>query len=294
MVRFKVIRGSHLLLALSALILAAVVVFILVQSGSSGKEPAYEFNRQTAGIQALSNDEAKALTAFASNPSIDASLHIEVVADKQGNPPLAGAPCILIYHTHTHEAYAQNLSDPYEAVEAWRTRDMQHSVVRVGAALAEELSELGYFVMHDTTDHELDDIDQAYVRSLKTLESYSMEFDLVIDLHRDGYVEGLLPRLNDGSNSYAQIMLLVGDGGEYTGVDAPDYEKNLAFAQALTAQMNKLKNGIARNVTVKQGRYNQHIGKTAALIEVGHNENTLQEALASVPVLAKSLDFILR
>lgn len=283
MVRFKVIRGSHLMLALSALILAAVVVFILLQS-ISGEPEALQHSKV----------EAKAVSAFASTPSSPASLQIEIVSDKRNEPPLAGAPCILIYHTHTHEAYEQAGSDTYEALEAWRTEDARHSVVRVGAALADELSKLGCFVMHDTTDHEQGSLDLAYVRALETLESYSMDFDLVIDLHRDAYVDGLTMRVEDSETPCAQIMLLVGDGGDYQGEDAPDYEKNLDFARQLTVELNKTKNGIARNVTVKNGRYNQHIGKTAALIEIGHNKNTLAEALASVPYLAKSIDRILK
>lgn len=283
MVRFKVVRGSHLLLALSAIILAAVVIFILMQASSI----------ETTTVQ-NSVAEAKAISAFASNYALPASLRIEVVADKQTEPPLADAPRILIYHTHTHEAYEQVAEAPYEALEAWRTDDVQASIVRVGAALADELSMLGNFVMHDTTDHEQDSIEQSYVRALDTLESYSVEFDLIIDLHRDAYSPGLNPCLKQDGKNYAQIMLLVGNGGDYSGSDAPDYEKNLAFAQQLTSELNRNKNGIARNVTIKKGRYNQHIGKTSALIEIGHNQNTLEEALNSIPVLAKSIDNVLK
>lgn len=283
MVRFRVVRGSHLLLALSAVILAAVVVFILVQS-TAGESGSIEMLRV----------EAKAVSAFASNPSTETSLQIEVLADERDAPPLSGAPCILIYHTHTHEAYEQTAGRPYEALEAWRTDDEQHSVVRVGAALADELSRLGNFVMHDTTDHEQENIDLAYVRSLETLESYSLNFDLVIDLHRDAYAEGMQINMQDGTSTCAQIMLLIGNGANYANEEAPDYEGNLAFAHRLTSELNRNKNGIARNVTVKNGRYNQHIGDTSVLIEVGHNKNTLEEALNSVPILAKSIDSVLK
>ena len=283
MVRFKVIRGSHLLLVLSALVLAGVIAFIVLQ----GLSP-------DASVQQLSKVEAKALAAFASNPSLETPLQIEIVADKPNLAPLADTPKILIYHTHTHEAYEQSDGDRYDAIEAWRTEDEQHSVVRIGAILRDELAKRGYFVMHDTTDHEQDDINLAYVRSLETLESYSVNFDLVIDLHRDAYSEGLQTSFTDENETYAQIMLLVGDGGDYQGEEAPNYKKNLDFAQCLTSELNKGMNGIARNVTVKRGRYNQHIGNISALIEVGHNKNTLQEAINSIPYLAEGIDSILQ
>ena len=45
---------------------------------------------------------------------------------------------------------------------------------------------------------------------------------------------------------------------------------------------------------VKNGRYNQHLFTPSVLIEVGHNLNTLDEALASMPVLAEALADLLK
>lgn len=42
---------------------------------------------------------------------------------------------VLIYHTHTYEAYEQTQDDPYEETEKWRTADSAHNVVRVGEEL---------------------------------------------------------------------------------------------------------------------------------------------------------------
>ena len=44
-----------------------------------------------------------------------------------------------------------------------------------------------------------------------------------------------------------------------------------------------------RPVLVKAGRYNQHVGTPAILVEVGHNRNTLKEALSSMPILARAI-----
>ena len=119
----------------------------------------------------VSRDGAKADMAFAPSGS---SSHIE----RQAAPieirimPLmthtAEKPSILIYHTHTHEAYEQVSDDPYEALEAWRTTDADHSVVRVGDELARLLEDFGFEVTHDATDHEGSDLSTAYTRSLLT------------------------------------------------------------------------------------------------------------------------------
>lgn len=288
MVRFKVVKGSHILLVVSVILLVAVLAFIAIQSKSTalfGSIPAKHIETSAT------NEKAKALSAFAFSPV--SGLKIQIIREDDEIPE-ARSPSILIYHTHTHEAYLQNQENPYTAVEAWRTSDENHNVVRLGSALAENLASLGFDVIHDKTDHEQADIDAAYLRSLETLESYDKEFDLVIDLHRDAYFDNALPFLKHNGKRYAQLMMLVGRGDKYDDAEKPPYDANLQFAQKITNTLNEQISGICRNVTVKTGRYNQHIGKHSILVEVGHNRNSLEEALNSIPYLAKAIQFVLR
>ena len=69
MVRFKVVKGSHLLLAIAALILAAVLVFILVQELSD--DPGASIGAGTANAATMlgAEEEAKAQSVFASAAS---------------------------------------------------------------------------------------------------------------------------------------------------------------------------------------------------------------------------------
>ena len=285
LVRFRVVKASHLLLVVSILILAGVIAFIALQNPSAPVDPALKNaigrTQQYAGTE----------VAMTSIPASAASgLQITVIPDEIQAEPTAPKPRVLIYHTHTHEAYAQVEHDPYEAIETWRTYDAAHSVVQVGVVLAAELEKRGIDVIHDATDHELDDINHAYVRSLETISAYPDDFDLYIDLHRDAYSEGLKRCVKDESGKeYAQMMMLVGRGDAYSGTDKPDYEGNLLFAQTLTRKMNERLSDLCRNVTVKKGRYNQHISSPMILLEAGHNLNTLEQALASMPMVADSI-----
>lgn len=200
---------------------------------------------------------------------------------------------VLIYHTHTHEAYQQDEDDPYVELEQWRTDDGRHSVVRVGAELAELLAGYGYEVVHDKTDHEPPYLGTAYVRSLETLMKYEGQpFDCYIDLHRDEYIEGSLNTLKLSANAQcAHLMMLIGNGVGFD--EKPFYTENLSFARQLTLALNYETPGICKEVLVKDGRYNQHVGKNAVVVEVGNNMNTLKEALAAMPTLAKALDEVL-
>jgi len=276
MVRFKVIKGSHLLLGFAIAALLGVILFISLQAVNNAE------NEYCAS-------GARAVEVLAS--AISDEISVEVIPDETAVPSTP-AKRILIYHTHTHEAYEQIEADPYEAIETWRTDDQAYSVVRVGTALSEALRSYGFEVVHDVTDHELDDLGNSYVRALKTLENYTDDFDLHIDLHRDAFVQGMLPCLQDDLE-YAQLMLLVGRGDRYSAAEKPDYASNLEFAQRLTSELNREKESICRNVTVKTGRYNQHACTPSILIEFGHNRNTLAQALNSVPIAAAAIARIL-
>ena len=292
MVRFKVIRASRLLLAAVIVLLAVAVALVGVRL--LRREPAPRVSGSANLVDAGDSDEAKTELVFASSALAaelpldpgDAPIEVEVIAE----PTAAPAPVkVLIYHTHTHEAYEQVQDDPYVALEAWRTSDADHSVVRVGEELARQLRQRGFDVIHDDTDHEADALSTAYTRSLKTLEGYDERFDLYIDLHRDAYAEGDTDVVTGlGGEPIAPLMLLIGNG---VGFDVkPFYEENLAFAKALEARVNAVVPGLCKPTLVKDGRYNQHVGVFSILIEVGHNRNTLREALNAVPPLAAALE----
>ena len=80
---------------------------------------------------------------------------------------------ILIYHTHTYEAYEQQTDAPYEETTKWRTADERFNMVRVGDELAALLTGLGYEVEHDRTAFEPPVLDSAYTRSLTMLAAAS-------------------------------------------------------------------------------------------------------------------------
>ena len=292
MVRFRVVRASRLLLVIAAVLLAAVLGLLAYRIFSPGGEsPAIT----EANLVNAVSDEAKTEKVFASSngagpgnkaePDADAVMKIEVLAQTE---PEKAAPSVLIYHTHTHEAYEQVSDDPYMALEAWRTKDADHSVVRVGSELAKQLEAYGMEAVHDVTDHECSDLSTAYTRSLETLEKYPRGFDLYIDLHRDAWTDGTERAYiaSDGT-SMAQLMMLIGNGKGFD--EKPYYTQNLAFARALEKRINAVEPGLCKPVLVKDGRYNQHIGVFSILVEVGHNRNTLEEALNAVPALAEGI-----
>ena len=200
---------------------------------------------------------------------------------------------ILIYHTHTWEAYQQT-ADRYQETEKWRTKDEQHNVVAVGEALTRALTALGYTVVHDTTAFEPPKLADAYARSLTMLEQRAAAgetYDLYIDLHRDAIsaTSTIRRTVNIGGEDVARFMVLVGKGTTGGYQEKPDFDANLHIAELLTDKLEAQCEGLSRDVKVRTGRFNQHIAPRCILIECGTNENTLDEVLSGVPYLAQAI-----
>ncbi len=204
-------------------------------------------------------------------------------------------PTILIYHTHTTEAYFQTEGNRYKESSRWRTADNSKNIVAVGEALKNILeSDYGFTVIHDTTDHEPPKLATSYERSLKTMEAYHGKYPsivLFIDLHRDAYQDTDRPTdyITVNGTETARMMLVIGKGEKYT--QKPFFETNYALAERITSYLCSIDPKLARPIRVKTGRYNQHVSTNCILVEVGHNANTLEQALAAMPYLAESIAY---
>ncbi len=217
----------------------------------------------------------------------------EVIRETPAPPPWSGKR-VLIYHTHTYEAYTQRADQPYKQTEKWRTADEAHNVVAVGRALASALTALGVEVVHDATTFEPPNLDTAYARSETMLEerlAAGESYDLYIDLHRDAVASTSTIRrtVQFGGEEIARFMVLVGMGTTGGYAEKPDWEANQRIANMITSAMNQQVDGICRDVKIKTGRFNQHIANCCVLIECGMSSNTLPQVIAGVPYLAQAI-----
>jgi stage II sporulation protein P len=228
----------------------------------------------------------------------DEVIQVEVQPQPEALEPVKAqgdGPQVMIYHTHSHEAYEKgNLN--YKETGQWRTADTRYNIIRVGSELTQILqNQYGLSVLHDTTDHEPPKLGTAYTRSLKTLSAAAKanpSLKVFIDLHRDAYSKGMTRFVEIDGKEVAQIMLVIGTGEGSSGngfSEKPDWEKNYQLADQITKGLQEIHPDLARAIRVKTGRYNQHISTGCILIEAGHNENTLEQVLNAMPYLAKVL-----
>lgn len=207
-------------------------------------------------------------------------------------------PRILIYHTHITEAYFKTKDSTYEDSSKWRTTEKDKNMTAVGEKLAENLRSYGISVLHDTTNHEPPKLATAYSRSVETMEKYKKKYPsltMFIDVHRDAYgndPKEIADYVSIDGKEYARIMFVVGTGKGATGTgysQMPDFEANYALAKRITEYIADIDQGLVREIRVKTGRYNQHISDQCLLVEVGHNANTLEQALNSVDLLSEAI-----
>ena len=212
-------------------------------------------------------------------------------SDKEYEFSVSKGVNVLIYHTHTEEAYRQDGNDTYVASGTSRTKEADKSVVEIGSLLAEKMTKLGFTVIHDTTDHEPPKLSTAYSRSLETMEKIKKQYPnitLFIDVHRDAAGEALKDDVvTINNNRCARLMFVVGTGEQYNV--KPNYDSNYRLASLITQKLESICSGFTRTVRVKTGRYNQHVSNMCLLVEVGHNAITLQDAKNSIPYLAQAI-----
>lgn len=234
--------------------------------------------------------------------NVDIGFLMELIGSEKPKAPVidlaGGEPRVLIYHSHTKEGYYPSDRYNYEPKKGWRNPDDSMNVVAVGERLAQTLRQVyGINVIHDTTDHEPPVLDTAYSRSLETILAYKKQhpsITLFIDVHRDSYGEPVVPSdyiVIDGKE-VARIMFVVGTGKGKTGTgfgEMPDFNSNYALAKSMTEYLAAVDEKLVRNIRVKSGRYNQHVSNTCLLAEIGHNANTLEQALNAVDYLAAAI-----
>lgn len=269
-----VLLGSSLLLMLFTALTALLLL----------PEDAF---RQAAAAAFADSELTYAVTAEV--PPEDKTLRVEVL---RATPPPIETKRVLIYHTHTWEAFRQVEGNLYQETEKWRSKDDTVNMVAVGKALSANLEALGCTVVQDTTVFEPPDLSTAYQRSLSMLKARQAageHYDLYIDLHRDAVsaASTLKRTVQIGGEEVARFMVLVGKGQAYE--EKPDWEANYALAEKITQSMNRQVEGICRNVKIKTGRFNQHIAPHCVLIECGVNDNTLEQVLRGIPYLAQAI-----
>ena len=199
-----------------------------------------------------------------------------------------GPPRVAIYHTHTSEDYVPSSGNTH-------TYGQEAGIVAVGRVLAQKIEEHGIGVIHNTTIHDAHVFREAYLRSGDTINSLLREnpkLDVILDIHRDAPSKDkaksrdLTTAEIDGQPAGRVYMIV---GTDRLGLTHPNWHQNHTFAQELQEQLEELFPGLSRGIKIDTARFNQHLHPRLMLIEIGGEQNSLEEAKLGASCLADAL-----
>lgn len=208
----------------------------------------------------------------------------------------AAKPQILLYHTHSQEAFADS-----------REGEVEDTIIGVGNYLTELLTKnYGYQVIHVTEafDMESGELDRSAAYDyagtyLETILEENPSIEVVIDLHRDGVPENrhLVTEIN--GKSTAQIMFYNGLSytiarGSLDYLPNPYIQDNLAFSFQMEYQAAQYYPDFYRGIYLAGYRYNLHLRPRSILVEAGAQTNTVQEVKNAMEPFADILNRVLQ
>ena len=201
-------------------------------------------------------------------------------------------PTVLILHSHATESYEKQAQ--YTETSPYRTLDTNYNMVSVGARVAEILEAEGIRVIHDRTLHDYPSYNDAYGNARSAITAALAEHPsicLVLDLHRDAAEDAggnqKVSTVTVEGDSCANLMLVMGsDKGSFS---YPNWERNLALAVKLQAQLEQTYSGLCKPIKLVTSRYNQDLSTGALLVEVGTAGNTHAQAIRAAEYLAEGI-----
>lgn len=206
------------------------------------------------------------------------------------------APQILIFHTHSQEAFADSVPG-----------DVSTTIVGVGEYLAKLLTEKYNFnVIHNTTTYDLIDgkLDRNKAYSLaepdiQAILAANPSIEVVLDIHRDAMDEQTHLVTDIGGKPTARFMFFNGMSrtkklGNIDYLPNPYREDNMSFAFQMQLKAEEYYPGLTRRIYLKGYRYNLHLMPKTLLVEVGAQNNTVQEEKNAMEPLAHMLSMVLK
>ncbi|MBW3112344.1 stage II sporulation protein P [Bacillus sp. MCCB 382] len=221
-----------------------------------------------------------------------------LVTDQPSPPAEREEPSIYIYHSHDKESFIPEIS----ANQSSEAFDDSTNITLVGKRLHQLLNERGINTIHeqisvgDVLDKRQWSFDQSYVVSRERFQEVLKDHTKVkmaLDIHRDSRKKPETT-LTVENKEYARMMFIVSKSSK-------NFEENLRFANLLHKKIEKNMPGLSTGVLVKskenpdeQNTYNQDLLEQSVLMNVGGEENTLEEEYRTIEVLAEIIADIMK
>ena len=193
-------------------------------------------------------------------------------------------PKVYIYNTHQNEMYINTYLEESNIIP---------TVLLASSILKEKLEELNIKTIvenNSITDYiNINNLSygESYMASRYFLNQVYNKYpnlDLYIDLHRDA-ISHDISTININGKSCARVLFVI-------GLENPNYEANLLVVNKLNNMILNEYGELTRGIMKKEGVgvngvYNQDLNSNVILIELGGNENNIDEVNNTLEILAK-------
>ncbi len=226
--------------------------------------------------------------------NVEQALSLDLTIEKTKKEPK-----ILIFHTHSHEGFAD--SD--------MTKGLSEGIWGVGEELKRILEEdYGIGVIHDDGQYDVvngkGQLTGAYERMEPPIREILKKYpsiEVCIDLHRDGVAEGTRLVTEIDGKKCAQVMFFNGlcrlnkngTAQPISGLENPYLKENLAFSLQMKTAADRLYPDFTRKIYLNAYRFSLHMLPRSTLVEVGAQTNTKEEAWNAMEPLAEILASVL-
>lgn len=191
-------------------------------------------------------------------------------------------PLVYIYNSHQSENYSMKTLEPYNITPSVMMASylMKEHFQKNGIeTLVEETNLTQYLKDHNLNHAASYQVSREFVTEV--LKKYP-NLKLIIDLHRDA-ISHDASTITIGDKNYAKVLFIV-------GMNNPNYQANLDLATTLSNQINEAYPKLSRGVMQKTGSsvnglYNQDLNQNMILLELGANENTIDEVQNTVEAI---------
>ncbi len=218
-------------------------------------------------------------TMYYKTPNIEKKEYYAIKQQEKNNNILSD-PQVYIYNTHQTEQYIG---------------DSTPTVLTASFYLKEKLENLGIKTLVEEAN--IPEIlktnnwnyAQSYKASRINLEKIKQQYPtikLFIDLHRDS-VNKNLSTVTIDNKDYAKVLFVIGK-------EHNNYLKNLEFTTSINNIIQKYYPTLTKGILQKEGIgvngiYNQDLGENIILMEVGANENTIEEVKNTLDLISEIL-----
>lgn len=218
-------------------------------------------------------------TMYYKTPNIEKKEYY-AIKQQEKNSDILSDPQVYIYNTHQTEQYIG---------------DSTPTVLTASFYLKEKLENLGIKTLVEEAN--IPEIlktnnwnyAQSYKASRINLEKIKQQYPtikLFIDLHRDS-VNKNLSTVTIDNKDYAKVLFVIGK-------EHNNYLKNLEFTTSINNIIQKYYPTLTKGILQKEGIgvngiYNQDLGENIILMEVGANENTIEEVKNTLDLISEIL-----